>query len=173
MKHYCGIDHDLLYTTIMFHDLGTMVNREEHHLHSSKMVYMDNSLPLWFNSDNIITIATACYEHRNSLNFRNLERTIYSAILSDSDRLESYTYLDVEETITRMIFRVRGYNKGQEPDENKLCELVYSHIHKKFGKNGPKLILNLSKEKYGKVVKEVASKLEDKAGFTRFYFDLL
>jgi len=123
------LDPNLLYANALYHDVGLMVNREEHEIHSSKYVLADKNLHRWFSKEEIQLIANSCIEHRSSSKRR--PKTIYGMILSDADSSGSFN-------INRLMERTWNYRKSLFPNQTKedRFEEMYDHVQRKFCKGG-------------------------------------
>ena len=65
-QYYPEVDCCLLLVAAAYHDLGLAYGRDEHHIHSARIVREDERLRQWFNDDEINTIAEAAEDHRAS-----------------------------------------------------------------------------------------------------------
>lgn len=78
------VNYDMIYTIACFHDLGLLINREEHEKESGRILYENKELKNYFTTEEIITMKEAVEDHRGS---RKIEpRNIYGKIISDADR---------------------------------------------------------------------------------------
>lgn len=102
-KHFPDIKPELVITAATYHDVGLLIDRDNHHIHSAQYVLDDPNLHLWFTDEEIAYIAAACLEHRAS----SLKPTsLLSKIIADADRSDSID-------ITRMIERSYFYTKSK------------------------------------------------------------
>ena len=118
---------DLNLTSAVFHDLGMLVDRKTHHIHSKKMVMENIKLKKWFKEDEIKLISEACEDHRASN--KNEPRSIYGYILSDADRTTN---------IFDMIIRCYNFSIKHFDDKTyeDLYNRVYEHLKEKYGEGG-------------------------------------
>jgi len=123
------IDLNILYASAAFHDVGLRVNREDHHIHSGKIVRRLKTLKKWFNEDEIEIIAQACEDHRAS--GKNPIRSIYGKIVSDSDRTSLF---NVERLLERTWMYREDLLKSNIPDEE-IFDNMYAHVVKKMSKD--------------------------------------
>ena len=83
----------LTYAAAAMHDIGICCGREEHHLHSGRIIREDRELRRWFSEDEIELIAQAAEDHRASAT--RAPRSLLGCIVAEADR-------DIEpETIMR------------------------------------------------------------------------
>ena len=83
----------LTYAAAAMHDIGIGCGREEHHLHSGRIIREDRELRRWFSEDEIELIAQAAEDHRASAT--RAPRSLLGCIVAEADR-------DIEpETIVR------------------------------------------------------------------------
>ena len=84
-EHYPEVDRSILLVAAAYHDLGLDYGRDEHHIHSARIVREDERLRQWFDEDDINTIADAAEDHRASSGHE--PRTIYGRIVAEADRI--------------------------------------------------------------------------------------
>ena len=121
------VDREVLKMAAACHDLGLVNGRDRHHLDSGAIVRNDEQLRLWFNEDEIETIAQAAEDHRASGNSE--PRSIYGKLVAEADRLI------VPETI---IIRTVQFGFKHYPDlghEGHVARAV-DHLKEKYGRGG-------------------------------------
>lgn len=120
------IDPNILITSAALHDVGLRVNREEHHIHSARIIRKLKTLKKWFNDEEIETIAQVAEDHRASL--QKPPRSIYGKIISDADKS---SLIKIERAMERTwLYRID--NMKNESDEEIFNEM-YNHLNEKFG----------------------------------------
>ena len=126
-EFYPEVDRSLLLTAAAYHDLGLAYGREEHHIHSARIVREDGRLRRWFNEDEINLIADAAEDHRASSSHE--PRTIYGRIVAEADRI-----ID-SETIVR---RALQYGLSHEPqlDREGQYQRLKAHMQEKYAEGG-------------------------------------
>ena len=122
-----GADWQISYAAAAFHDLGLEESRETHHLSSGRIIRKDRFLPLWFNAEQIETIAQAAEDHRASS--KNPPRSIYGKILAEADR-----DLTPEIVIKRCVLYEISHNAGLPMEEQ--MRNVVQHLQQKYGRHG-------------------------------------
>ena len=126
-RYYPEVDSCMLLTAAAYHDLGLQFGREEHHIHSARIVREDNRLKRWFSDAEIDTIADAAEDHRASSSRE--PRTIYGRIVAEADRI-----IDGE-TIVR---RALQYGMKHEPglDREGQYRRLMEHMREKYDYGG-------------------------------------
>jgi uncharacterized protein len=126
-SHYPEVDTCLLLTAAAYHDLGLAFGRDEHHIHSARIVRDDQRLRQWFNEEEINIIAEAAEDHRASSGHE--PRTIYGRIVAEADRI-----ID-SETIVR---RALQYGMSHEPglDREAQYRRLMDHMLEKYAEGG-------------------------------------
>ena len=126
-QHYPEVDTCLLLVAAAYHDLGLAHGRDEHHIHSARIVREDERLHRWFSDDEINTIADAAEDHRASSGHE--PRTIYGRIIAEADRI-----ID-SDTIVR---RALQYGLAHEPDLDREGQYrrLMEHMHEKYAEGG-------------------------------------
>ena len=126
-SHYPEVDTCLLLTAAAYHDLGLAYGRDEHHIHSARIVRDDQRLRHWFNEEEINIIAEAAEDHRASSGHE--PRTIYGRIVAEADRI-----ID-NETIVR---RALQYGMSHEPglDREAQYRRLMDHMLEKYAEGG-------------------------------------
>jgi len=123
------IDLNILFTSAAFHDVGLKINREDHHIHSGKVVRQLKILKKWFSDEEIEIIAQACEDHRAS--GKNPIRSIYGKIVSDSDRTSLF---NIERLLERTWLYRDDLLKSDISDEE-IFDEMYTHAVKKMSKD--------------------------------------
>lgn len=137
-----GAREELAYTIAAYHDTGLTFGREEHHLHSGKIIRADQMLRSWFTEEEIALMAEAAEDHRASSGHE--PRTIYGRIVAEADRtidptlilrrtvqygLTHYATFDREEHYRRFVAHLQekyaegGYLRFWIPDPEKEARL--------------------------------------------------
>lgn len=126
-SHYPEVNTCLLLTAAAYHDLGLAYGRDEHHIHSARIVRDDQRLRHWFNEEEINIIAEAAEDHRASSGHE--PRTIYGRIVAEADRI-----ID-SETIVR---RALQYGMSHEPglDREAQYRRLMDHMLEKYAEGG-------------------------------------
>lgn len=126
-QYYSEVDRRLLLVAAAYHDLGLAYGRDEHHIHSARIVREDERLRRWFNPDDIDTIADAAEDHRASSGHE--PRTIYGRLVAEADRV-----IDGE-TIVR---RALQYGMKHEPglDREGQYRRLIEHMREKYDYGG-------------------------------------
>lgn len=145
LSTFYDVDRNMVAVAAACHDLGLRFGREEHHIHSGRIIRSDERLREWFTEEQIETIAEAAEDHRASSGHE--PRGIYGKITAEADRqiipetiirrtiqfgLHNYPQLDKEEHWRRMLehmaekYEEGGYLKlwiPQSPNAARLGEL--------------------------------------------------
>ena len=126
-QFYPEVDTSILLVAAAYHDLGLDYGRDEHHIHSARIVREDERLRQWFDEDDINTIADAAEDHRASSGHE--PRTIYGRIVAEADRI-----IDGE-TIVR---RALQYGMKHEPglDREGQYTRLMEHMREKYDYGG-------------------------------------
>ena len=161
-RHYPEVDHCLLIVAAAYHDLGLAFGREQHHIHSARIVREDERLRQWFNEDEINTIADAAEDHRASSGHE--PRTIYGRIVAEADRI-----IDGD-TIVR---RALQYGMKHEPglDREGQYRRLMEHMREKYDYGGY-LKLWIPQSDNARRLEEFRQTLADETAF-RHMFDLI
>ncbi|MBP3762466.1 MAG: HD domain-containing protein [Bacteroidales bacterium] len=117
----------LIYVAAAMHDLGLAHGREEHHLHSGRIIRQDRALRQWFTEEEIETIAQAAEDHRASA--ATPPRSLPGRIVAEADR-------DIEsETIVR---RTVEYSLAHHPTLSREghWQRCLQHLHEKYAEGG-------------------------------------
>ena len=126
-RYYPQVDRCILLVAAAYHDLGLVFGRDEHHIHSARIVREDERLRQWFSGDEIDIIADAAEDHRASSG--HAPRTIYGRIVAEADRI-----IDGE-TIVR---RALQYGMTHEPglDREGQYRRLMEHMQEKYDYGG-------------------------------------
>ena len=126
-QYYPEVDRCILLVAAAYHDLGLAYGRDEHHIHSARIVREDDRLRQWFSEEEINTIADAAEDHRASSGHE--PRTIYGRIVAEADRI-----IDGE-TIVR---RALQYGMKHEPglDREGQYRRLMEHMREKYDYGG-------------------------------------
>lgn len=158
-EHYPVVDCCMLMIAAAYHDLGLAYGREEHHIHSARIVREDERLRQWFNDDEINTIADAAEDHRASSGHE--PRSIYGRIVAEADRI-----IDGE-TIVR---RALQYGMTHEPDLDREGQYrrLMEHMREKYDYGGY-LKLWIPESENARRLEAFRRTLADKTAFRRLY----
>lgn len=126
-QYYPEVNRCLLLVAAAYHDLGLAFGRDEHHIHSARIVREDVRLRQWFSDEEIETIADAAEDHRASSGHE--PRSIYGRIVAEADRI-----ID-SETIVR---RALQYGMKHEPglDREGQYKRLMEHMQEKYNYGG-------------------------------------
>lgn len=124
--HY-EVNPDMVYTIAAYHDTGLSRDRQTHHLVSGLMLRNDHNLKLWFDAEQIETMAQAVEDHRASNNHE--PRSIYGKIVAEADRI-----IDTHTIISRAI--LYGLSHHPELGEQAQIDRAAHHLTEKYGDNG-------------------------------------
>ena len=117
----------LIYAAVAMHDIGICCGREEHHLHSGRIIREDKELRRWFSEEEVELIAQAAEDHRASAT--RAPRSLLGCIVAEADR-------DIEpETIVR---RTVEYGISHYPtlDREGHWQRTLKHLHEKYAEGG-------------------------------------
>lgn len=117
----------LTYAAAAMHDIGIGCGREEHHLHSGRIIREDRELRRWFSEEEVELIAQAAEDHRASAT--RAPRSLLGCIIAEADR-------DIEpETIVR---RTVEYGISHYPtlDREGHWQRTLEHLHEKYAEGG-------------------------------------
>lgn len=119
---------NIIIISALYHDIGNIVNRKDHHIESARIVLEDKDLKELFNDDELYLISKACEEHRSS--YKGEFTSTLSKIINDAD---SMVY-NIEDIIERCYkYTISKYSTESE---RSIYYRVYDHIVDKFGRNG-------------------------------------
>lgn len=150
-----GINYNIVYTVAAYHDVGHHIDSKKHELISAEMMFNDEKLKDFFDNEERKIIKEAIEDHRASSNHE--PRNIYGKIVSSADRNNS-----VEECLRRTYSYYKKHH--QEYNEEQIFEDCYSHLNKKYGKNGYAKFF-FKDEEYEKFLKDIRNLLSDKTKF--------
>lgn len=165
LSMFYNLNKSMILTIAVFHDIGLIENRENHHIHSKNILLQDDNLHKWFSTKELKIMGEACKEHRAS----NVEKpqSIYGLIVSDADRTT-----DIYDMITRCYnFTLKHFSDLSVTDR---YTRVYSHLTEKYGLNGyAKFYLEESKTVIMKPFLEAQEILKDEIKFKDIYYKLI
>ena len=121
------VDENIVYVIAAYHDLGHHIDPKKHEVISAQMMYEDENLKKFFNSDELLIIKEAIEDHRASA--KTEPRSIYGRIVSSADRNNT-----VEDCLKRTYFYGKRLNPEATDDE--LFLRAYDALVNKFGENG-------------------------------------
>lgn len=117
----------LLYVAAAMHDLGLVRGREDHHLHSGRIIREDRTLRRWFSDEEVELIAQAAEDHRASAT--TPPRSSLGMIIAEADR-------DIEpETIVRRTVEY-GLSHYPDLDSEGHWQRTLQHLHEKYAEGG-------------------------------------
>jgi uncharacterized protein len=121
------LNRDMIYVTAAYHDLGRLVNDDNHHIESGKMLREDKELGKLFSEEEIEIMAEAVEDHRASL--KGDPRSVYGKIVSSADR-------DMD--INDMLERSYDYTTHLHPEmtDDERIEDARIHLREKFAPDG-------------------------------------
>lgn len=100
-----NINEEILMCACYYHDLGCLIDRKQHNIHSGRMVRNDSILKEFFSDEEIELIAEAVEDHRTSIDA--VPRNIYGKILKDADKDN-----DVDESLRRAFVYAKEKGMG-------------------------------------------------------------
>ena len=121
------VNHDIVFTTAAFHDIGHYIDSKNHEIISAEIMSKNKKLKKFFNDEEIKIIKEAIEDHRASA--KDDPRSIYGRIVSSADRNNS---------VEACLRRTYTYGKKLDPDatDEELFLRAYDVLTKKFGENG-------------------------------------
>ncbi|MBQ6147744.1 HD domain-containing protein [Candidatus Saccharibacteria bacterium] len=121
------INFDMVYIIAAYHDLGRLVNNENHNFESAKMLLKDKFLAEKFSEEERRIMAEAVEDHRASL--KREPRSVYGKIVSSADR---------NTEVSQAVKRSFNYSRALHPDYSveKTIEDARVHLREKFGAGG-------------------------------------
>ncbi|MCR4658998.1 MAG: HD domain-containing protein [Bacteroidales bacterium] len=122
-----GADPDMVYTIAAYHDIGVELGRDEHHLHSGRMMRADEALRRWFRPEQIELMAQAAEDHRASNHGE--PRSLYGKIVAEADR-------DIEPE--KIVRRTVEYGIDHYPDLDREghWQRTLQHLGEKYAEGG-------------------------------------
>ena len=161
-QFYPEVDTSILLVAAAYHDLGLAYGRDEHHIHSARIVREDERLRQWFDEDDINTIADAAEDHRASSGHE--PRTIYGRIVAEADRI-----IDGK-TIVR---RALQYGLKHEPglDREGQYRRLMEHMREKYDYGGY-LKLWIPQSDNARNLEEFRQLLADEPAFRRLFYTI-
>ena len=121
------IDINIVYASAALHDIGILVERKNHALHSQEFVLNCSELKSIFTEEEINIIGQAVLDHSTS---KGIEpRSIYGKIVCDADK---------DDNLEISLLRAYEYTKKYYPNftEEECLENVYKQLSFKYGENG-------------------------------------
>lgn len=156
------VNLNMIYTIAVFHDLGLLVDRKNHHIIGGAMLESDSYIKEYFNNDEIKIMKEAVEDHRASN--KNMPRSIYGAIIGEADRNS-----DVENIIRRcFLFDIDKYGIS---NFNNSYQRVKLHVIEKYGKDGY-LQVWLSTKKVTDALKKIENMLKDNDIFENYCYQI-
>lgn len=121
------VDLNMVYTIACFHDLGNLVNRQEHHVIGGEMLASDEYIKRRFKKEEILMMSQAVEDHRASS--KTPPRSIYGRIIAEADRL-----IDVDQIIIRSL--QFSYKESHMLNFEEIYQGVREHMETKYGRSG-------------------------------------
>ena len=125
-EHY-DVDLNMVYAIAAYHDTGLCEGRDTHHLVSGRIIREDEKLRVWFDENQIETMAQAAEDHRASSGHE--PRSIYGKIVAEADRL-----ISPEKVIRRTI--QFGLDHYPELDKEGQYQRYRQHLLEKYSDTG-------------------------------------
>ena len=152
-----GIDDNILYTAIAYHDLRNNTDEKNHEIISAEIMYNDKFLKGFFSNEERTIIKEAIEDQRAKM--EKEPRSIYGKILSSASRNSS-----VEQCLRRSY----NYGKKINPNANdeEIFEGSYKALVKKFGIDGYAKFY-FKDSTYEKFLKELRELLSNKEEFIK------
>ncbi len=121
------VNHDMVYVIAAYHDIGHHIDSKNHEKVSAEIMSKDETLPKFFNEEELVTIKEAIEDHRASA--KQDPRSIYGRIVSSADR---------NNEVESCLKRTYTYGKKLNPDatDEELFLRAYDVLVKKFGEDG-------------------------------------
>lgn len=147
-----GINYDMVYTIVAYHDIGHYIDSKKHEIISGEIMSKDENLKKFFSDEELKIIKEAIEDHRASSNHE--PRSIYGKIVSTADR---------NNTVEACLRRSYTYGRKLEPNstDEELFERAHKHLNMKFGENGYAKFF-FKDEEYENFLKEIRKLLSDK-----------
>ena len=121
------VNFDMVYVIAAYHDLGRLVDNENHNFESAKMLLKDKFLAEKFSEEERRIMAEAVEDHRASL--KREPRSVYGKIVSSADRSTE---------VSQAVKRSFNYNRVLHPNYSveETIEDARVHLREKFGAGG-------------------------------------
>ena len=156
-KQYEGLDYNMLFTAVSYHDIGDHIDRKTHEIISANWMWNDENLDKFFTRNQKLIIKEAIEDHRSSN--KNVPRNIYGKILASADKNTNVTTF-LERTLAFGFEHYKDFTYKEQIDR------AYDHAEKKFGKNGYAVNKYYVKDdKYERYLKELQDLIENKEEF--------
>ncbi len=158
-EQFDGINADILYTAVIFHDIAHHIDKKNHEKLSAGIFYKDETVKKFFNESEILLIKEAIEDHRASSQYE--PRNVYGKILSSADRST-----DVDDFLRR----THAYTLKHQPESTfeEIIERAYNHTSEKYGSNGYAKHYVIDDE-YIKFRAEIQNLIENKGEFILKY----
>ena len=153
------LNYDMLYTAVVYHDIGDHIDRENHEKVSANWMYEDKNLQRFFSPEQRAIIKEAIEDHRASK--KENPRNIYGKILASADK-----NVDIDTFFKRTY--MYGLEHYKDLTQEQQIERVYEHAIKKFGKNG--YAVNkyyVEDKKYGEYLQKPQCLIDNKEEFIK------
>lgn len=154
---YPGLNYNILYTAVTFHDIGDHIDRKNHEIISANIMMEDKNLDKFFSKDEKEIIKQAIEDHRSSKG--KVPRNIYGRILASADKC-----LDINKYFERCI----SYEKEHHPEYTKqqILNRNLEHAIEKFGKNGYAInMYYVNDNKYNEYLKKLQKLIDNEEEF--------
>lgn len=157
LKDEYKLNINMVYAIAAYHDYGMIIERENHALHSAKLVMQDKNLKKFFTDQEISEISLAVSQHSTSS--QTPPDSIYAKIVCDADKDR-----DVDVGVMRGYYYSLNHNKDFSFDQH--VDNVHKEIIKRFAGpdiGGKSLVkFYISDEKNKKFMEEMLSFAYDK-----------
>lgn len=157
-----NLNPDMIYTIAIFHDVGLIVNRKDHHTIGGMMLYEDEFINKYFNSDSITIMKEAVEDHRAST--KNPPRTIYGKIIAQADKADNM------DNVIKRCFLFDISNNGSKTF-NESFKHVKHHLHDKYGVNGY-LKVFLETKSVNKMLTDIRELLTDDSKLESYCYNM-
>lgn len=121
------VDTDMVYVIAIYHDIGMMFGRSDHHETGAKYLLQDATLKSYFSNADLILMSQAIEDHRASKGEE--PRSIYGKIIAEADR-----DLEPENVLRRTI--QFGMNHFPNLNFEEHLERLIEHMERKYGDRG-------------------------------------
>lgn len=121
------VNLEMIYVIAVFHDVGLITNRKNHHIIGGEMLLNDSYLNAYFSKDELKIMSEAVEDHRASND--KPPRSIYGKIIAEADRSDNYL---------EVIERTVQYGIANHPNLSfeESYQRILLHIEDKYGENG-------------------------------------